>query len=357
MQDIFEVKPELLREQSSQLRSIYQAYNTLFDHVASDLQGINSCWSDLLSNNFSVKITSAQKAFHGELAMLANASSMLDLVATTAQDMDTEWAIRISGSSAIEGKVNTGEAVINAVTDKSHMDVGTYMSKATDTEYAALCSIFQKTVENWENNGKQGDLTALLMNAIHNSKFIPENDPLRYVTREQLDIALSADGLAALTITNGDNALVVFGGTNFSELNDIATDANIATGKPTAQALEAISLVKAVSKKHANVTVTGHSLGGYLATTSTMYVDGVDKCVAFDPPGSWYNKVYETLVPGRIEKVTTYEVRGSIVSAVGSAAGDRDEVPITGDPLYHSIDRICESMGGREEIERSWNRA
>jgi hypothetical protein len=86
-------------------------------------------------------------------------------------------------------------------------------------------------------------------------------------------------------------------------------------------------------------------------------VDGVDKCVAFDPPGSWYNNAYEAIMPGRVDKVTTYESKYSAVSAVGTASGEYHQVEITGDPFHHDISLICEALGGRDAIEKSWNRA
>lgn len=98
MQDLFELTPELLLEQSQELFSLCSAYENLFSNISTDLNGINSSWSDLLSNNFSGKIGSAQKAFTGALSMLQNSANSARSVAETAQEMDTAWASKIGGT-------------------------------------------------------------------------------------------------------------------------------------------------------------------------------------------------------------------------------------------------------------------
>lgn len=100
MQDLFELTPELLLEQSQEMFSLCSAYENLFSNISSDLNGINGSWSDLLSNNFSGKIGSAQKAFSGALSMLQNSANSARSVAETAQEMDTAWASKISSSMA-----------------------------------------------------------------------------------------------------------------------------------------------------------------------------------------------------------------------------------------------------------------
>ena len=82
-------------EQSQEMLSLCSAYETLFGNLASDLNGVNASWSDLLSNNFSGKIGSAQKAFTGALTMLRNSANSTRSVAETAQEMDRSWAGKI----------------------------------------------------------------------------------------------------------------------------------------------------------------------------------------------------------------------------------------------------------------------
>ena len=99
MNDLFELTPELLLEQSQEMQSLCAAYETLFGNIMSDLNGINESWSDLLSNNFSGKIGSAQKTFSGALTMLRNSAGSTRAVAEAARELDELWSSKIGGTS------------------------------------------------------------------------------------------------------------------------------------------------------------------------------------------------------------------------------------------------------------------
>ena len=43
MQDLFELTPELLLEQSQEMASLRSAYENLFGDIASDLNNMNTC--------------------------------------------------------------------------------------------------------------------------------------------------------------------------------------------------------------------------------------------------------------------------------------------------------------------------
>jgi len=79
--NIIELDPELLLEQSQQMNSIYGAFESLFSGLLSDLKGLNSSWSDMLSNNFTGKITAAQKSFMGSMGMIKTSSDSTKSVA------------------------------------------------------------------------------------------------------------------------------------------------------------------------------------------------------------------------------------------------------------------------------------
>ena len=112
MQDLFDLTPELLLEQSQEMSSLCAAYDSLFSSISSDLNGINGSWSDLLSNNFSGKIGSAQKTFSGTLNMLQNSAGSIRAVAQTAQEMDAAWSAKIGGSmfnpDGLSGLISAG---------------------------------------------------------------------------------------------------------------------------------------------------------------------------------------------------------------------------------------------------------
>ena len=103
MSDLFALTPEVLLEQSQEMQSLCAAYETLFGNIMLDLSGINESWSDLLSNNFSGKIGSAQKTFSGALAMLRNSAGSTRAVAEAARELDELWSSRISGTTSGTG--------------------------------------------------------------------------------------------------------------------------------------------------------------------------------------------------------------------------------------------------------------
>lgn len=355
MQDLFELTPELLLEQSQEMFSLCSAFETLFGNITSDLNGINNSWSDLLSNNFSGKISSAQKAFSGTLVMLRNSASSAQMVAEAAQETDTEWASKIMGALGMSLQASASLYMQGDETAAAtRLDVSSYCEKVTDAEYAALCMHWQRTVEALENGELTGDVLSNFLKSLQNSEYLPDGDPIKNLSADQVQIFQSASGLSAVAIGEGDSAIVIFAGTNFSTAQDIYADAQIVAGMPSLQATEAALLVKNLSAKYSNITVTGHSLGGYLATASTLKTGVVDKCVVFDPPGRYDNLGQAVLNSEQYAKIKTYEVRGSVVSAVGFGTGQVESVEITGDPLYHDIGKICESLNKDGAIQESW---
>ena len=355
MQDLFELTPELLLEQSQEMFSLCSTFETLFGNITSDLNGINHSWSDLLSNNFSGKLSSAQKAFSGTLVMLRNSASSAQMVAQAAQEADAEWASKIMGALGMSLKAS-GSLYMpgGASTASGRLDVKSYCGKVTDAEYAALCMHWQRTVEKLESGELTGDVLSNFQMALSNSKYLPDGDPMKNLSADQIEIFQSPSGLSAVAIGEGDSAIVIFAGTNFGTAQDVYADAQIVAGMPSLQATEAALLVKNLSAKYSNITVTGHSLGGYLATSSTLNTGVVDKCVVFDPPGRYDNLVQAVLNSEQYDKIKTYEVRGSAVSSVGTGSGTVEYVDITGDPMKHDISKICEALNKDGVIQKTW---
>lgn len=359
MQDLIELTPQLLLEQSQEMSSLCSAYESLFANVSSDLNGINDSWSDLLSNNFSVKIGSAQKLFSGEMTMLRNSAEIIRTVAESSQELDAAWASRIMGALDTAMTDGVSEHIPdNDIFVKDKVDIGNYcetlQSCGNDAEYAKLCQLWQEVDE---TSGKLGDRVMAETFAALLRENLPENDPLRNLSVNQMRVTTSASGLSAVTIMDGDNALVVFGATDVSKLNDLATDANIVFGQASVQSAQAHELINNLSKECSNIVVTGHSLGGYLATATALDNCAVSECIAFDPPGRWDDWAQTVLNSGNVSKVRTYEVLGSFVSAVGAGVGDVRPVQIKGDPLYHSIAKICDALGGKEKIVETWTQS
>ena len=95
-----QLDPELLAQQSQQMLSLKSEYESLLSSIVSDLNGINSSWSELLANNFSGKIQSAQQSFSGVLNMLHNGSAAASLASTRFSEMDQVLAQSISGAGS-----------------------------------------------------------------------------------------------------------------------------------------------------------------------------------------------------------------------------------------------------------------
>lgn len=360
MQDLFELTPELLLEQSQEMTSLCGDFENLFTNISSDLKGANDSWSDLLAHNFSGKINSAQKAFMGALAMMRNSAGSIRNVAQSAQEMDDQWASKIS-NSLLQAVEDTGFANLlgeDPQASKS-LNVSSYMDKVSDAEYAALCMHWQRTVEAMENGELDGDVISNFQKALKNSKYLPDSDPIKNLRADQMLTFQSPSGFSAVAIGEGDSAIVIFGGTNFKTAQDLVADAQIVAQNagsvtPSMQEIEAVAFVKGLSSKYSNIAVTGHSLGGYLAASSTLNNSKVDKCVVFDPPGRGDSLVQAVIHNEQYNKIKTYEVRGSIVSAVGTHVGDHEFVDITGDPLKHDIGKICKSLDKDGVIANTW---
>lgn len=100
MADILEISPELLLQQSQQMQQLKLSYEALMEKMLADIHGINGSWSQLLANNFSAKITDAQRSFMGVADMLQNGSDAAAMAATTLSQGDMTLAARLVGTFA-----------------------------------------------------------------------------------------------------------------------------------------------------------------------------------------------------------------------------------------------------------------
>lgn len=367
MQDLFELTPELLLEQSQEMQSICAAYENLFSNISADLSGINGSWSDLLANNFSGKIGSAQKTFSGALTMLSNVANGTRMVAETMQEADAEWASKIGGALSDMVSADAGQLSTEDQTPEyEKKDIGSYTEKLSEAgkagaaEYAKLCQLWQEVDRDYANYG-DGVLRSAFKLKLQ--ECLPENDPLHNISVQQMQVTRSASGLSAITIQDGENAIVIFAGTDFSKLNDVATDLNILMGSASVQSMEAHQLINDLSKDCSNIVVTGHSLGGYLATATALENDAVSECVAFDPPGRLDGLLQNALNHERASKVSTYTANGSPVScdALGHRAiGKTEGLDVDGEGNWHrhGIKQIYDALDeGEEKIRETWDNA
>lgn len=249
--------------------------------------------------------------------------------------------------------VETGEAncqVMTLSTGNPPAELNEYLGKVSDAEYAKLNQI-------WTDVCNSKDPLNEFLNRLSD---LPVNDPLRKITADQIQINRSVNGISSITVSNhSGNALVVFAGTNDGDVADYINDYLVARGKLSPQEVDAINIVNQLSAEYPNITVTGYSLGGYLASAATLRCPGVDKCVTFNPPGRYDYLLQRYGNSDAWSKVTTYEAGGDTVSSVGLAVGNLIKLDVEenwiGPICNHRIEYIYEALGGDAELRNTWD--
>ena len=343
---IIKITPTELLAQASEMNALQEQYLDLFGNVNSELNKVNSNWSTNLAHNFCRKITGSSQTFLQITRELANGAKVAKSSAETFETVDSQLAKLYEDDGSTKKPYN--EATMSEIPDPVDMDF--YLRNVTDAEYALLCHYWSQAAQ---SNNPLEDFWNRLQD-------LPENDPIRELAFSQMSCVNSSTGFSAITIKDGNgNAMVIFAGTN-GDAADLFADAEVAIGSNTIQSQEAIDLVNRLSKECDNIVVTGHSLGGYLATAVTLKNKSVSNCIAFDPPGrydAWYQNTFRDQYAS---KVTTYVADGSLINKVGFRVGSVNHVPIpkeleNGGALSHNhgIKQISDALGGVSE--KSWN--
>ena len=143
---------------------------------------------------------------------------------------------------------------------------------------------------------------------------------------------------------NGDYVLA-FAGTDPTSVNDWASNAQQGMGYLSAQHLQAIALAQHLARAvgSENMVLTGHSLGGGLASTASVATDV--PAVTFNAAGVHPNTVLAAAALGHHDaglsqgQVRNYHVRGEILTTLQNPLGSFvDHVPIVGDdPLPNAL--------------------
>lgn len=89
-----------LRNQASEMTALGSEYEHLFSNVSSILHDVNNNWSPNLSNNFSGKISSAQKSFSNVVDMLKFGADAANSSAESFVSIDDTLAQKTKGSTA-----------------------------------------------------------------------------------------------------------------------------------------------------------------------------------------------------------------------------------------------------------------
>ncbi len=234
------------------------------------------------------------------------------------------------------------------------VDLDSYCEKVSNAEYARLCHRTSRLLEGFSNPTAKDFIDAIRQD----TEYFCEGDPIRNLTEEQVTVISDINGFGCVVIEDGNKAMVIFAGTN--DIHDIGTDALLALSQSSPQAVKAIAVVNDLSKKYDDIVVTGHSLGGYLATSATLQNKNVSKCVAFDPPGRYDTKDQMKYNYEQFSKVITYEANGSPISGVvGRGVGSVIPIDVKenwiGIVKNHGIVEICDALNENDAIAKTWN--
>lgn len=93
-----QLTPAELQTQAKEMNDLKNEFASLFKGVTSELKNINSNWSPNLANNFSTKITSAQKTFENVVEMLANGATVANNCAVSFASVDSELSKIFNGA-------------------------------------------------------------------------------------------------------------------------------------------------------------------------------------------------------------------------------------------------------------------
>lgn len=281
-----------------------------------------------------------------------------DLLKFAADNFENVDKCILAGS--IERAIKLQESV-----NRNTTDLGEWNSHAPDAEYAVLSSIVSDVV-----TGKDSNEEAKRKFLEEIAKRTPENDPIRFLNPNNVNVIQSPDGFGAVVITDDNgNATVIYAGTNDGV--DILTDTKIAAGEWSTQLIQAQELTRRLSEKYSNITVTGHSLGGYLATESAISNSNVKKCVNFDSPGR------DGVIVGNLEEIfghakvpnedviTSYVTQG-LINKGGLNVGDVHKVDVPWEfgqlfggnvakGLGHDINDMYDRIGGYDSLKNTWD--
>ncbi|MBQ6568647.1 MAG: DUF2974 domain-containing protein [Clostridia bacterium] len=355
------VSPEQLNAAASEIETLAMDYQKNYMRLYSEVVNMQAAWNGADNAAYTARVRGYEDDFQKMYRLMLEYSAFLRMSAKNYKK--TQDDIIIAARSLNTG----GKASVNSVPDwiksaslrtisnTKPVLLHNYLSKVSDAEYAKLNDI-------WTDVSQADDSVGEFFKRLESD--LPPDDPLRNISRDQIDVRKSDTGMESISITDGKgNALVIFAGTN-GDAGDIGSDALIAAGLMSHQEVEAINLINELSKTNSNIHVSGYSLGGYLATAATLRCPTVTKCVVFDPPGRYDTWIQETFNNKAWSKIKSYEANCSTVSGVGFDVGDTTHIDVEENniPLIngvvnihnHEIEKIVDVLDRDEVVKKTW---
>lgn len=111
MSNKIQLTPSELQSQANEMKSLQAEYVSLFGGVTGELNKVNTNWSPNLANNFSGKITSAQKSFTQVTQMLMDGAEVADTCAVTFESVDSQLSKKMYCEDGKESKTEFGDVV------------------------------------------------------------------------------------------------------------------------------------------------------------------------------------------------------------------------------------------------------
>lgn len=290
--------------------------------------------------NVNSKISSLSKSVKKLEKKIEDDITLLYYVAENFEDVD---------KGILAGNVKNAKKLIESIHNKT-TDLGSWNQHANHAEYALLSSI-------WSDASATKNPEEMFFKLLEERT--QKNDPIRYIDPKNVEFRTGKDGFAAVALKDDKgNATVIFAGTHDFFTDGVSGDVPLVLALPSTQTGQARKFISDVSQTHKNITVTGHSLGGYLASFVTLHNSNISNCVTFDAPG--YFGIYASNIYARFlkrfvklpneDKITSY-ITKSIVNKVGVNLGDVRKIDIPD----HDINKIYDQLGGDESVKNNWN--
>lgn len=175
------VDPALLTSQSQEMTALAGEYESLFNGVISTLNGMNDSWSEVLSNNFSGKIITAQKSFSQVTELLNQGALAAQTAATTFEDVDTTLAWAMNGVAIPIPPIGTWGDNITS----------------TDGDNSNNGSIWERLKEQLKDNWDKAGNVFKYLEKLYNK--LPEK--ARQGIEQLINAVLGPSGSAAIQIT------------------------------------------------------------------------------------------------------------------------------------------------------------